>query len=180
MERNLLILEIIQKGILEALAFIRQPSTLYALDNNDDDDQLFPADQVSCQYYHSQTVNIFFENFLNHNLNIFHTNIGSVSKNYDELSITLNSFPERPDILVFSETRYNADTCEEILGYVGRHIFRSSRCGGGVSVYVSDAAISYTLNNNCFINDIMEITTVRVVLIPSCSITIVATYRPLA
>ena len=80
---------------------------------------------------------------------------------------------------MFSEIWYNADTCEEIPGSVSHHRFRGNRCVGGVTVYVRDAATSYTLNNNCFINDIIENNTVRVVLSSCCSITIVAAYRPL-
>ena len=147
-------------------------------DDNDNDDQLLQADQISCQYYTSESINNFFNNTLDNNVSIFHANIRSLAKNYDELSITLDGFSKRPDILVFSETWFNEDTCEDIPGYIGRHVYREGRRGGGVSLYVNSGITFHTMSDKCFISEMMEIVTVRVLVNPGCPVTIVAIYRP--
>ena len=57
-------------------------------------------------------------------------------------------------------------------------MFRDGRRGGGISVYISNNIRAQSLDKCCYINDFIEINTVRMCLGCATNVTIVAIYRP--
>ena len=58
------------------------------------------SDLVQCHYYTENTINDYFDNCRDNNLNLFHANIRSFASNYDEISVFLDSLNTRTDIIV--------------------------------------------------------------------------------
>ena len=75
-----------------------------------DEETRLLIDQSQRNYYTLDNVNDYINNCLKNNLNIFHANIRSFDSNYDEISVFLDSFTKRPNILVFSETWFSEVT----------------------------------------------------------------------
>lgn len=63
---------------------------------------------------------------------IFHQNIRSFHRNYDEFSVFIDGLGSDIDVLVFTETWFtNSLTCD-IDGFKGFHVTREEGRGGGV------------------------------------------------
>ena len=124
------------------------------VDNNDDEEQL-SIDRIPCRYYTLDTINYDLSDCRNNNLTIYHINLRSYSANFDEMSILLDGLNKRPDIIVFSETWFNEDTCEGIAGYVDYHVYRNGRHGGSISIYLKDGIHSHSVNEYTYITDVM-------------------------
>ena len=89
---------------------------------------------IECSYYDTGEINRSLSN-LKGTL-IFHHNIHSFNKNFDNLSIMLNEIETMIDVIILTETWFIEGLCQEIDGYVGYHMYRTEGTGGGVSVYV--------------------------------------------
>ena len=83
----------------------------------------------------------------------------------------------KPDIFVISETWFNEDNVQSLLGYSGYHTFRIGRRSGGVSIYVKNALTSFRVDDLCISNDEIELCTVKL-KIDNQFIFIHGVYRP--
>jgi hypothetical protein len=109
---------------------------------------------------------------------LFHHNIRSFNKNYDELSVLLNRFKFTMDVIVLTETWFSPLMCFEIEGFIGHHSFRSKRRGGGVSIYVRDYFPVTSIATLLFNDDVLECCAVKVSLSSTTSLNVVGIYRP--
>ena len=89
------------------------------------------------------------------NLSIFHSNIRSVNKNFDNYLEVFRKCDKLPDIMAISETKWSDKSVEsELIGYKFESV-NSPTQAGGVALYVSnsfDYHIREDLNlgvNNC-------------------------------
>jgi len=89
----------------------------------------------------------------------------------------LNQFPEKPDVIVLSETWFSDSVTSEIDEYKGFHTFRCNRVGGGISIYVKNTYKCNLINSISKINDSSEICSVKM-KINNKNVKIVAIYRP--
>jgi len=110
-------------------------------------------------------------------ISIYHFNVRSFAKNGDDVLLFLSGLPSLPDVIVMSETWFSDDYVEEINGYSGHHVYRNARRGGGVSVFVNDRFRATLLPQQCYIQDDLEMCSVRI-SVNNCHITIFAIYRP--
>jgi len=109
----------------------------------------------NCTYYSVESLNGIFCPDNEFKFHVLHLNIRSFRKNFDELSAHLDLLNVKFCVLVFTETWFSQDCVVEIDGYSSSHSYRSSRTGGGVSVYVarsfrSHVKVELTLNNDLF------------------------------
>lgn len=112
---------------------------------------------------------------------MFHQNIRSFNKNFDEFSVFLNQIKTDIDIIVMTETWFSNSNVCNIEGYNGYHVFRSNIGGGGVSIYVRETIKSIQIENSSFINDAIECCSVEIVgdqAGKSDNMTVVGIYRP--
>ena len=105
----------------------------------------------------------FEEQCQNNNLVIFHQNIRSFNKNYDFLSSFVEGIKTTIDIIVLSETWFSEDLKCDIDGYNSFHSYRTSKVGGGVSIYVRSGIGVYTISDKCIISDDVESCVVEII-----------------
>ena len=74
-----------------------------------------------------------------HDFFIFHQNIRSFDRNFDELSAFFTNLDPDIDVLILTETWFSDISVVDLDGYRGFHSFRSGVRGGGVSIYVREA-----------------------------------------
>ena len=78
-------------------------------------------------------------NLLTYNFNLFHQNIHSFSRIYDEFSALLYSTSKSVDVMVLSDTCFKQSQSSKIKAYSHFHTVRSTATfGRGVSVYVKN------------------------------------------
>ena len=110
---------------------------------------------------------------------IMHINSRSLSKNFDNINSFLKSLYAPPNVLAVTET-WLTDTnkhLHEIVGYHSYHLVRNARARGGVSIYVTNLISSEQLDSLTFINDQIEINTVKITT-HSFNFLVCAVYRP--
>ena len=116
----------------------------------------------SCKYF---SIDEFHNNVKTENdeLSIFNFNIRSFFKNFDELSIILSHFDVSFDIIILTETWLNENTAQlcNINGYKSYHTYRTSREGGGVSIFFKHNINSEDLDIN-IIDDNMECVGIKI------------------
>jgi len=110
------------------------------------------------------TADSFFDRLTKLNFSVFHLNIRSFNKNFDELSILFRQFNNQPNVIVLTETWFSPDCKGSIDGYTGYHVIREDRRGGGVSVFVDEALQSKICQNYTYENNQLEICSVQVEL----------------
>ena len=112
-------------------------------------------------------------------LNIMHMNSRSLPKNFDIITALLNSFHRSPHILAVTESWLNTNNKHlyPLTGYQSYHLTRNIRPHGGVSVFVSDKLHSEQSCTLTFVNENIEINTVKVTF-DSQQFTICTVYRP--
>jgi len=139
------------------------------MDNvNDYDDQYYLPNQVS-SLLHGPDYN---------NFSLFHLNIRSFSRNCDELSVVIDQLGARPDIIVLTETWFSPGNCvDELPGYNAKHVYRTERRGGGVSVYAKRTYNSTLIPQWSFVGENLEICSVRVTVFDK-QVIIHGVYRP--
>ena len=131
----------------------------------------------SNQFYDINTSNNIIKNSNCRQLSIFHQNIRSFNRNCDELFIFLNQFTVCPDIIALTETWFSSDTICKFDGYVGYHVYRENRRGGGVSIYIRDSIAVTPISEWSFVSNCVEINTVDV-LLDNVKYRIIGIYRP--
>ena len=81
-------------------------------------DQNLDLPEVNCSYYEIQeyrdTVNKL------NDLEVFHHNVRSFNRNFDQLSLLLDSVKQKVGVILLSETWFTEGLCTEIDGYVGQ------------------------------------------------------------
>jgi len=110
-------------------------------------------------------------------ISIFHFNVRSFAKNGSELLLFLSGLPSLPDVIVMSETWFGDDYVDMIGGYIGYHVFRQNRRGGGVSIFVNRKFRSRSITEQSFVEDDLEMCSVRIT-VGACEIVVIGVYRP--
>ena len=91
-------------------------------------------------------------------LSLFHHNIRSIPQNLNKLTAYLCMLPIEFSIIGISETWLSESTvsCYQISGYNSEHLYRTSKRGGGVSIFIK-TNIKYTRRTDLdIINDNIE------------------------
>jgi len=96
------------------------PDITEMVDNGHNHDLSIPCSVYSTDSIGSQLVKN------EHQLALFHHNIRSFNKNYDELSVLLNKFVFTMDIIVLTVTWFSPVMSFEIEGYIGHHSLQST------------------------------------------------------
>lgn len=109
---------------------------------------------------------------------VFHQNIRSFNRNYDEYSVFLNNLNRDIDVLVFTETWFSGDTQSDIAGYNAHHTCRTHGRGGGVSIYVKSDISAVLVENMSIMSDNLESCSVRISQNNSPALYVVGIYRP--
>lgn len=78
----------------------------------------FPTEFLDCSKY-IDAVEFNDKSKENNNFHIFHQNIRSFAKNYDEFSVFISNLSTDIDVLIFTETWFTASSTCDITGYVG-------------------------------------------------------------
>ena len=113
------------------------------------------------------------------NLSVMHMNARSLPKNFDKITVFLNSLVMSPDIIAITETWLN-DTNKylfQLPGYHPHHLTRQTRTHGGVTLFISNDIHSEPIDTLTIINDDIEILTIKI-NVNSVSYYICAIYRP--
>jgi len=145
------------------------------MNSGSDDENLFVS---SCSYYTHDSFNADNDLVNSNSLLIFHHNIRSFSKNFDELAVFLDSVRHRFHIIVLTETWFTADNVAHIDYYTGHHTFRADRQGGGVSVYVVNNFKSEQLTEFSLCGNSYELCTAKVKVCDDEDVYIMGVYRP--
>ena len=128
----------------------------------------------TCQYFSVDDFNY----TVNDDFLVFHQNIRSFNKNYDELSVFLDSLNPDIDVLVLTETWFGECSVTDIEGYNAFHSFRSTGRGGGVSIYVRNSIPSTNIASEHFVSDYVEYSSVKIKSHNQPLLYIVGIYRP--
>lgn len=113
----------------------------------DPDVHFFEGNSIStsdnCKYFQIADFNE--HQRMNNQFSMMHLNIRSMSKHFDELQLFLNTMDLRFDCLGFSETWYTPENNDnfELAHFTQYKSFRSSRPGGGASLYVGNHLVSH-------------------------------------
>lgn len=112
-------------------------------------------------------------------INIVHMNIRSIHKNFDVFKTFLNSLPKPPDVIALTETwlRDSSKHLYSLDGYVSHNLVRTNREHGGITIFIKDIFSFELIEEYCFINDDIEICTVKVKII-NTSYVMSVVYRP--
>ena len=132
---------------------------------------------TDCVLYSIDSFNDTFSPRLN-NFFTIHQNIRSFNCNIDKFLLYILNLKTSPDVIILTETFFGPNNFHEISGYVGYHVYRTDKIGGGVSIFVKDEYMSTQSLQLCFVNDDAEICSVNVKISPNYTIHIVGYYRP--
>ena len=112
-------------------------------------------------------------------LNLMHINIRSLQKNYDNLKSFLSCLPKTPDIIALTETWLQDHTKHlySMEGYDSIHLVRTNREHGGITIFVKCEIKANTLPQFSFINDNIEISSVKIE-VDNSDFIISVIYRP--
>lgn len=131
----------------------------------------------SCQYF---SINDFNNLSLSikHNFLIIHINIRSFNKNSDEFFAFISQCNRTPDIIVMTETWFSPENFKTIPNYQSFHTYRSTRRGGGVTIYIKSCYRAIKDETLSYANDIFEMCTVCVHLEGNERVRLHGIYRP--
>ena len=112
-------------------------------------------------------------------ISLFHFNIRSIKKHYDEFLQYLSYLNVFPDCIVLSETFLNDQNKDiyPIPGYDGYHLVRDNKRGGGVSIYTRQDSCKNVEVTLKLINDYIEALVINI-NINLTKFSIIAIYRP--
>ena len=110
---------------------------------------------------------------------IMHLNTRSITNKLDTITALLHTLHKRPSVIVVTETWLNDLNCNlfNIPGYTPYHLVSIMRAHGGVSVYVSNKLESSQIKKSSFINEQIEINSVKITY-GSKSYVVCGLYRP--
>ena len=136
----------------------------------DCDNYYFTVDEFNSEFDHDH--NNFF---------VFHQNIRSFDKNFDELSAFFSNIDRDIDVLILTETWFSDVFVSEIEGYKGYHTVRTGSRGGGVSVYVKESFKCCFNPEKSIVNEFIECCSVNIYgshISEAPSLSIIGIYRP--
>ena len=112
-------------------------------------------------------------------ISIMHFNIRSLSKNENELLVTLHSLKKQPDVLVISESFLDSNSMSSfhLENYKDFHVTRGDIKRGGVSIFLKQTLNAELIENYSYIDPELEICTVTIKLADK-TYTISGIYRP--
>ena len=116
------------------------------------------------RYYDLTTYNNLLVSQESSQLSIIHMNSRSLPKNSDNIKSFLKCLHCMPDIITFTETWLTSTNTHlhEFSRYHSYHLTRTTRAHGEVSIFVSDSLNSDQENDLTFINDKIEINTIKI------------------
>ena len=132
--------------------------------NNDPDLQYFnnvySAVQNNCDYFVEDTfINKCAQlSTMNKMFSLLHINIRSISKHLHELDQYLHVLNHNFSVIGISEIwcqDYNVNSCD-LPGYKAEHIYRHTKVGGGVALYIKDNIAYHTRLDITKLNDYIE------------------------
>ena len=107
--------------------------------------------EINCDYLDPNHINEHFFKDEDANLTIFQNNIRSQNKNFHKVREIFNECKCWPDILAFTETKLNENSCIPVLpGFSFEHINSPTACGG-VGVFLSDR-LHYSVRHDLSLN----------------------------
>ena len=146
----------------------------------DPDENYFDVSDSTVQS-HSDVITISEYNQLFSNnppkFSILSQNIRSFTKNSESFLSIFQDHISYPDVLVLTETWFQESNVQNIINYKAFHTVRSRGRSGGVSVFVKNSFISQSIDDLCFANDSIEVSTIKMHL-GSSQMFIVGVYRP--
>ena len=114
---------------------------------NDPDIHFYQTDDILSKPSNYYDINSYKDKFkctiddrINSNFSLFHHNIRSIPQNLNKLTAYLHMLPIEFSIIGISETwlTENSVGCYHIPGYNSEHLYRNSRRGGGVSIFIKN------------------------------------------
>lgn len=127
--------------------------SLHPSDNPDDANVTSPK-TIPCQYYTNENIESHEPNINKCNMSLFHSNIRSLNKHYDDIANYLSSLQHHFDIYGFSETWFTSDNDANIVDigdYSIENCNRKDRRGGGVSLFIK-SDLNYVNRPDLIIN----------------------------
>ena len=104
---------------------------------------------LNCDYYFEDKFRSKLDKTYESQLSLFHLNIKSISKHYDELELYLNSLDFKFSFIGLSETWLddNKEEFYDLNGYSSVNRYRKNKKGGGVSLHIQNG-IPFILRND--------------------------------
>ena len=104
---------------------------------------------LNCDYYFEDKFRCKLDKIQDSQLSLFHLNIKSISKHYDELGLYLNSLDFKFSFIGLSETWLddNKEEFYDLKGYSSVNRYRKDKKGGGVSLHIRKG-ITFMLRND--------------------------------
>jgi len=137
-----------------------------------------PEDYFDNQYCLPEQVPTFFRDTNQGYFSVFHLNVRSFNRNCDELTVLLDQFVVRPDVIVLTETWFSTSNCNaDLPGYCAQHVYRTDRRGGGVSVFTKRNYKSCLVSEQSYIGENLEICSINVA-VSNKQLIIHGVYRP--
>ena len=104
---------------------------------------------LNCDYYFEDKFRSKLDKTYESQLSLFHLNIKSISKHYDELELYLNSLDFKFSFIGLSETWLddNKEEFYDLNGYSSVNRYKKNKKGGGVSLHIQNA-IPFILRND--------------------------------
>ena len=113
------------------------------------------------------------------NLMILNQNIRSFNSNIDEFLLFLNEIKSNISVIILTETWFSKDNFYNIPNFEGYHAYRSTKSGGGVSIFVHNNLYSCAIPDVTFCNDSLESCGARIKIGNNHKfINIIGIYRP--
>ena len=124
-------------------------------------DNTYVQNDFTCDYYIEETFNNKCAELSLNDLNfsIFHLNVRSLPKHFNELQNYLTNLNLKFSVIGLTETWLTEHTADlyELEGYRHFKLFRSSKRGGGVSLYIKDNLEAHKRDDLSVINSDFEI-----------------------
>ena len=104
---------------------------------------------LNCDYYFEDTFRCKFDKKDESRLSLFHLNVKSIPKHYDEMELYLKSLEFKFSFIGLTETWLDIDKEEfyDLNGYTSVNRYRKDRKGGGVSLHILQG-IAFALRND--------------------------------
>ena len=153
------------------------------LENIDPDLNIFETEQNLCDYYTVDNYNLLITNnstSSDFNVRLMNYNIRSFHANGHKFELLLDTISVVPNFIVLTETWNTEHTlclCK-LNSFQGCHSFRSSRRGGGVSVFCEDNFCFNKIESISVMYDHIETCAVKVNIGQNKYLVILAVYRP--
>ena len=118
----------------------------------------FIVKNENCDLYNLQNITNVLNNETSSKFSVLNLNIRSLVKNYDKLLIFLDRIKYNFNVIILTETWLSDSNkeCYPLPGYDSKHIVRSDKRGGGVSIYFKNSYSSQLITPLCNISNSYE------------------------